>query len=413
MNTKNVLIKIREKLSYLKIKDIVSLALLIVAFPYAVYLKIVEKNIWLICERRMEARDNGYVFFKYVVNNIDSIHAYYAIDKKSNDYKKLHKYGGKIISFGSIRHRAYYLACDALISSVKNCGPDDLLGFLVRKLHLMEKKIYFIQHGITKDNSDWLYYKETRFRAFICGAYPEYEFVSKYFGYPNNSVIFAGGMCRYDYLHDMDKQAQKYILIMPTWRKWLKRGNPYLREIEHTHTFTETRYYKNWAGLIHSKDLFYIAEKNNFKFVFYLHPMMRCFIGTFKSENSNVIIANERDYDIQELIRNASMLITDYSSVFFDFIYMKKPIIFFQFDVSDFRKFHYTRGYFRYDDNPFSNAVNCIEDVNAKLEDTIYHEFSVSDEYLEEHKKYFPLYDAKNSERTFEAIYRNVNNRKL
>lgn len=87
---------------------------------------------------------------------------------------------------------------------------------------------------------------------------------------------------------------------------------------------------------------------------------------------------------------------------------MKKPIIFFQFDVDDFRKFHYSQGYFRYDDNPFSNTVYCIKEVNEKLEDAIQHEFSVNDEYLEEHKKYFPLYDTKNSERTFREIYKRI-----
>ena len=85
---------------------------------------------------------------------------------------------------------------------------------------------------------------------------------------------------------------------MTTWRKWLKHGSPYLKEVEHTYTFTETRYYKNWAGLIRNDYLIYTAKKNNLKFIFYLHPMMESYIDTFRSENSNVIIANKKDYDI-------------------------------------------------------------------------------------------------------------------
>lgn len=408
MNIKGLFLKIRDKSSYLKVRDMLSLVLLPIVLPYVGYLKITEKNIWLVCERRTEARDNGYVFFRYVADNIHSVNAYYAINKKSNDYKKLHNYGRKILSFGSIRHRAYYMACDALVTSVKNCGPDDLLGFLVRKLHLMDNKIFFIQHGITINNVDHFHYNRTGFRAITCGAYPEYKFVSEHFGYPEDRVIFIGGQCRYDYLHSTDSYLRRYVLIMPTWRKWLKHGDHHLKEVEHTYTFTETRYYKNWAGLIRSDSLVYIAEKNNLQFIFYLHPMMEDYINTFESENSNVIIANKKDYDIQALIRNASMLVTDYSSVFFDFIYMKKPIIFFQFDVDDFRKFHYSQGYFRYDDNPFSNTVYCVKEVNEKLEEAIRQEFSVNDEYLEEHKKYFPLYDAKNSERTFREIYKRL-----
>lgn len=408
MNIKKSFLKIRDKLCYLKVRDMLSLVLFPIALPYAGYLKMAERNIWLVCERRMEARDNGYVFFKYIADNIRLINVYYAIDERSNDYNKLYNYGKKILSFGSIRHIAYYMACDALVTSVKNSGPNDLLGFLVRKFHLKKNKIFFIQHGITINNVDHFHYNRTGFRAITCGAYPEYKFVSEHFGYPKDGVIFIGGQCRYDFLHNVDNYLQRYILIMPTWRKWLKHGSPYLKEVEHTYTFTETRYYKNWAGLIRNDYLIYTAKKNNLKFIFYLHPMMESYIDTFRSENSNVIIANKKDYDIQSLIRNASMLVTDYSSVFFDFIYMKKPIIFFQFDIDDFRKFHYSQGYFQYDDNPFSNTVYCIKEVNEKLKDAIQHEFLVNDEYLEEHKKYFPLYDTKNSERTFREIYKRI-----
>ena len=136
MNIKKSFLKIRDKLCYLKVRDMLSLVLFPIALPYAGYLKMAERNIWLVCERRMEARDNGYVFFKYIADNIRLINVYYAIDERSNDYNKLYNYGKKILSFGSIRHIAYYMACDALVTSVKNSGPNDLLGFLVRKFHL-------------------------------------------------------------------------------------------------------------------------------------------------------------------------------------------------------------------------------------------------------------------------------------
>lgn len=396
--------KIKNKLFLVKIKDIFSLVLLIVALPYAVYLKTLHKKVWLVCERKAEARDNGYAFFKYAAEKA-VVDVYYAIDKESNDYKKLFDYGRKIISFGSIRHMAYYLACDAIVSSVKNCGPNDLIGFLFRNMNLMNKKIFFLQHGITINNNEWLHYEKTKFRVIACGAYPEYEFILKNFGYPKNNVIFAGGMCRYDYLHNINNQSQKYILIMPTWRKWLKHGDPQLVEIEHTNVFTDTRYYKNWISLLHNEDMLTILRKNNLKVIFYPHPTMQYYISDFKSTNSDVIIANEKVWDIQVLINNASMLITDYSSVFFDFIYMKKPVVFYQFDVQYFRKFHYSSGYFCYEDNPFSIAVYNIKDVNKRLEKIIREKFSADIEYLNGHKEYFPLYDTKNTERTFAAIY--------
>ncbi len=398
---------IKDKLFLIKTKDIVSLIILIVAVPYAFCLRMLQKKIWLVCERKDEARDNGYAFFKYAIEKTE-VDVYYAIDKKSNDYKKLSGYEKKIISFGSVRHMAYYLACDAIVSSVKNCGPNDLIGFLFRSLHLMNKKIFFIQHGITKDSNEWLHYKKTKFRAITCGAYPEYEFIKQSFGYPDDSVLFTGGMCRYDYLHNIENRIQNYVLIMPTWRKWLKRGDPQFKEIEHTNVFSETRYYKKWNSLIYNDDMLTILKKNNLKVVFYPHPTMQHYITDFERKNNNVIIANWQEWDLQKLIRNAAMLITDYSSVFFDFIYMKKPIIFYQFDIKDFRKFHYPKGYFHYNDNPFSVALYSLKNVIERIETIINQNYTVNEEYLKEHKKYFPLYDNHNTERTFTAIYKIV-----
>ena len=50
------------------------------------------------------------------------------------------------------------------------------------------------------------------------------------------------------------------------------------------------------------------------------------------------------------MLKESSMLITDYSSVFFDVAYMHKPIIYYQFDRDAFRQGHYQEGYFSYDD---------------------------------------------------------------
>lgn len=43
-------------------------------------------------------------------------------------------------------------------------------------------------------------------------------------------------------------------------------------------------------------------------------------------------------YDVQQLLKESLLLITDYSSVFFDMMYMNKPVIFYQFDENQYRK---------------------------------------------------------------------------
>ena len=52
-----------------------------------------KKDIWLICEKITEARDNGYHFFKYVKENHPEVNAYYVIAKGSPDSEKVNHYG--------------------------------------------------------------------------------------------------------------------------------------------------------------------------------------------------------------------------------------------------------------------------------------------------------------------------------
>ena len=51
--------------------------------------KLLQENIWLVGEKKTEARDNGYHFFKYLRLNHPEIKAVYAISKDSVDRKKV------------------------------------------------------------------------------------------------------------------------------------------------------------------------------------------------------------------------------------------------------------------------------------------------------------------------------------
>jgi len=53
----------------------------------------------------------------------------------------------------------------------------------------------------------------------------------------------------------------------------------------------------------------------------------------FKNTYKNIIDISEQKKDIQEILRQIDILITDYSSIFVDFLLTKKPIIFFTPDL--------------------------------------------------------------------------------
>ena len=90
--------------------------------------------------------------------------------------------------------------------------------------------------------------------------------------------------------------------------------------------------------------------------------------------NEHITICSENDYDVQYLLKSAALLITDYSSVAFDFAYMKKPIIYYQFDESLYYKKHYERGYFDYDKMRFGRKVNDVSDLLFEIKKIINNE---------------------------------------
>lgn len=131
---------------------------------------------------------------------------------------------------------------------------------------------------------------------------------------------------------------------------------------------------------------------------------MQSYLNEFKNICTKVIIASWEEYDVQDLLKSSEMLITDYSSVFFDMIYMKKPILFYQFDETKFREFQYEQGYFDYHQNPFGKSFNTLPEVLKELGHIVEDNYKVSDYYLLAHKEYFKFYDKDNSKRIFELL---------
>ena len=95
-------------------------------------------------------------------------------------------------------------------------------------------------------------------------------------------------------------------------------------------------------------------------------------------------------------------MITDYSSVFFDFAYMCKPVIFYQFDEKEFREKQYAEGYFDYHKTPLGKCTDNLQEMLSLLQNEIENGMTGNGE--EEIKKIFPLWDTENCKRNYEAI---------
>ena len=383
----------------LKISDFLAAGKMIAAIAVSPAFKKKYKNTWIVCEDEKEARDNGYWFFKHVTQNHPEQKCVYAIKPKAVDYPKVSALG-ETVQYGSFRHWIIYLTSQFNISSQKGGKPNAALCAFMELNHLFKRQNVFLQHGVTINKARWLYADRSSFKYFITATTPETEYIEKYFGY-EKGVVRNTGFSRFDNLHNLEVKKNR-ILIMPSWRVWFKEKSAQVDSSDAN--FESSEYLEKWKGLLSDEKMKALIEKYQLEIIFYPHRNMQDYLHCFSDVDSGVIIGSSREYDVQDLLKTSRLLITDYSSVFFDMIYMKKPIIFYQFDEEKFRQQQYQEGYFDYHNNAFGRSYKTSEPLLEELTGYVQNNFEVSKEYLEEHQKVFQHYDANNSERIYRLL---------
>ncbi|MDO5144135.1 MAG: CDP-glycerol glycerophosphotransferase family protein [bacterium] len=358
-----------------------------------------KKNIWLISERGTEARDNGYHFFRYLREKHPEIECYYVIAKDSPDRKRIEALG-EAVEYRSLRHYlllfgARYLVSTHIMGFTPNCGFYNHIQTRIERKVLRGKTV-FLQHGITKDNLSYLYQENTKLDLFICGAKPEYEYIAKNWHYQHDEVQYMG-FARFDALHE--QKIKRQILIMPTWRRWLK----YPANAKKT-SILDSPYFQSWCGLLKGEKLAALAEKYQVQIIFYPHYEMQEYINQFETVSDKIVLADFAHYDVQQLLKESMLLITDYSSVFFDFAYMEKPVLYYQFDEAEYRARHYAQGYFDYRRDGFGEVATEEDALFDLLEQYLENGCGLKPEYRERIQGFFPLHDQNNCERIYREI---------
>jgi len=346
-----------------------------------------SKKHWVLLERGADARDNGYFFYKYIKDKHPEQKVYYLIDRRSADYPKVRE---DAVQIGSLK--SYYLLASAkkLVSSHYASGLPIMSPKLFRLLGL-HKKCYFLQHGITHNALPMLYGKVAPMQLFVCGAKPEYEFVKDTFGHKEGVVQYTG-FARFDNLHDVVTKRQ--VLVMPTWRMYVTNEQEFL----------QSDYFKYWQDFLKNPKLVEALECNEMDMIFYVHYGMQPYAQHFVSPSDRITIARFNDYDVQTLLKESAVLITDYSSVFFDFAYMRKPVVYYQFDEDAFFGQHYQHGYFSYRNMGFGDVCVRTEEVVDSLLMIIDNDLQLNERYAGRIDGFFPLYDRNNCQRIYKYI---------
>jgi len=365
---------------------------------------IIKKPIWMISDRVMKADDNGEVFFKFLrENKKKNVKACFVLSKDSPDYNRLKKLG-KVVAPYSAMHRIYHLLADCTISS----QTDMVYRNPMRKSRyaysdiLSDVSFIFLQHGVIhNDISGWLSKKRQGCAGFIATAKKERDSLIGGNYHYSEDEIWLTGMPRFDRLED---RREKLITFLPTWRRYLtKKQNVNTGIWELKNDFYNSEYATFYRNLMNNERLKAAALEHGYTIQFKIHPSFLTHEGQFGFDEDVKIVDNNVPY--RDIYSKSSLLITDFSSGIYDFIYLRKPIIYCQFDRDDFFKNHMTEKVeLDYENEGYGEIVTDVDSTIDTIIEYMKNDCKLKDKYKSRIDAFFTYNDRNNCERIYERI---------
>jgi CDP-glycerol glycerophosphotransferase (TagB/SpsB family) len=109
--------------------------------------------------------------------------------------------------------------------------------------------------------------------------------------------------------------------------------------------------------------------------------------------------------EYQNEIKENSLLVTDYSSITFDFGYLNKPVIYTQFDIEEFYEGQvYDMGYFDFEKDGLGPVCRDYESTINQIIAYIKSGCKMEDKYSERVQNFYAHHDNRNCERVYQEI---------
>ncbi|HIH61166.1 MAG TPA: CDP-glycerol glycerophosphotransferase family protein [Methanobacteriales archaeon] len=182
-----------------------------------------------------------------------------------------------------------------------------------------DKNYYFIATSVVMRNALAACFNQDPRRIFITGQ-------------PRNDKLFKNSNKDLERLLNINlNDYKKVILFLPTFRRSQKRINGEL--ISYNFNFPDFNR-EVFSQFLRSNQILLLAK---------FHPFEESIAKPyFKKMNNTILITSEmlqkNFMDLYDILSCADVLVTDYSSVYFDFLFLDRPIIFIVPDLDEYRK---------------------------------------------------------------------------
>lgn len=344
---------------------------------------------------------DNYSFFMYLNDLQDSeFVAFYLVNKKNNYAEEIKKiYGDKIVLYTAKHDILFWIKFLRILTYVRFvCESFQAIEYINPGLAEVFRKstqitTIFTQHGITYFKDEFVrpnVYGHKMYDAVMVSNDKEKEIFLQRGEYEEEQII-KNGLFRWDVIQDESKKRSE-IFVFFTHRRYLD----VLKNKE------ECVYYKTISDLLRNPELLRFLDKNKIQIKVALHHSLMQKFGYQLFPNVEFV----KEEEIQDVKKNASLLITDYSSMCFDFMIQKKPVIFYKInDAEDCLKY----GYLSDKPNPFEkkkelgNIVSNVSDLLTILQNYIDTNFQLSQEDIKR-KELFFYYDKQFCKRFYDIL---------
>jgi CDP-glycerol glycerophosphotransferase len=362
----------------------------------------IKKRIFKLKSKLIKQDANAWCFIPYgddFTGNIKAVFEYSVLLNVKviilTSSKSFEKYNDKAIIINDVTATDYFkssvIICDQLLS----------VYTFFRKYNFSPKKIINVWHGIPMKKmflssinpiSPFIQNEKEMFHI-IASSELDAKAMEKSFGVsPGN--IHITGLPRIDYLSNLSDSmkdeefkinqltnGKKLILFAPTWRD--DNGSYY--------EFTQEDLNLLSDFLDKNNCVIGVREHFNHKNKSYYNQLKKV----------NVLNLNN-DYfkNIEVLLKKADLLITDYSSCYFDFLFLKKPCVSFAFDYQEYGS--HERG-FLHDPKELFGQNLCFDfhHVLLRAEELMNKPYSID---MDTFNRFYKFDDNKNSERVIDII---------
>lgn len=353
-----------------------------------------DKYIWLFGENNGNTmNNNSYYFWKQSVIKEDEIEKYYVVKKTKENlkkYKSLTKIEKKhIIWQNSYKHWRIYLNSNLFFVSLsyKDVTPNKIL---FKKCDIHPKKpLIYLQHGtlgIKKLGYNGRSYNNNMFKFVIYNKTILDQF-SEENDFKKYQLYYSEYHPRYMELVRKSNsiKEENQILWFITWREVFDNGE-------------ETRkLLNNIKRVIENEKLQEYQEKNNLKLKICLHTLFTekqiKYLEEKLGDKTEIVYASK--IDVMDEIVKSKLLITDYSSLGFDFTFLNKPVLLYVPDLQSYlanREIYCTTD--ELEENSYSKPRQLIEKIlsgkyeinnffKKRLPDNINYEYVKNGEHID------------------------------